>query len=539
MKKLYKIFAFLLVFAMLLGGCTPKATVEEPVVEEPTVEEPAEEKPVEEEPATEEPVVEPKEPQVLRVAGTTDVTTFDATETIGSYDTVPMLWVYETLVEVDPNSEIQPLLATSWEKIDDLSWTFKLRDDVYFIDGTQMNAEAVKFCLERASQSTRQQSYSGFIDHVDVVDEFTVTVFTKFAVGHILYVLGDPRNSIYSPTAFEKNGGAEGIVNNPVGSGPWKLEELVLGDHSYYVRNENYWGEKPAIDRIEWTIIPEEGTRLIALKNGEVDLIYNPAANEIENIKADDSLTMIISPRARTVFLGLNAESEQLADPNLRYAIQLAINTDEINDTILEGTQRYINLNGLFPPEVMTVTKPTLEAFNPEKAKEVLATTSYNGEPITFYAPKERYMRDSQVAEVIQAQLAAVGINVDLQILEFTSLTSTLANGDNVIALYGWGNAFLDPYVACDQLLNSTSVLNYYGFRDTEADEMMKTGAGVSDRAERLAIFQEVQRRAIEDSHSLLPLYYMNNMWASTAKLKGIWIKPSELVNIDLAYFED
>jgi ABC-type oligopeptide transport system substrate-binding subunit len=67
----------------------------------------------------------------------------------------------------------------------------------------------------------------------------------------------------------------------------------------------------------------------------------------------------------------------------------------------------------------------------------------------------------------------------------------------------------------------------------------MKTGAGVSDRAERLAIFQEVQRRAIEDSHSLLPLYYMNNMWASTAKLKGIWIKPSELVNIDLAYFED
>lgn len=477
-------------------------------------------------------------PTVVRVGSTTDVTTFDASDTIGSYDTVPMLWIYDTLLDLNENNEPVPSVATAWEQVGDTAWKFTLREDVYFTDGTQLDGEAVKFCLERASLSARQAAFSGFIDSVEVVDPFTVVIHTKYPYGAILKTLCDPRNSIYSPTAFAANGGVEGLATTPVGSGAWKLEEFVLGDHSTYVVNEDYWGERPAIERIEWHIVPEESTRLIALKNGELDLIYSPAANEIANIEADPALNMILSSRARTVYLGLNAKSGQLADPKLREAIQYAVDTDLIVETILEGTQRVTAGNGLYPPEILASTEAFC-AYDPEKAKALLAESSYNGEPITFYCPEDRYMRDAQVAEIIQSMLADVGITVNLQVMEFGSLTDILGAGENVMCLYGWGFSTMEPYTSTNQLLKSDSVLNYYGFDDKEADELMDKAVGLPDEAEANAIYQEIQRRAIARDHCILPLYYMNNMYASTAKLQGVWIMPNELVNFEKAYYAD
>lgn len=473
----------------------------------------------------------------VRVGSTTDVTTFDPSETIGSYDTVPMLWVYDTLLDLDQNNQPTASLATDWEQIADTQWQFNLRDDVYFTDGTQMTGEVVKFCLERASQSARSAAFSSFIDHVEVLDDFQIVIHTKYPYGATLMTLCDPRNSIYSMEAFEANGGAEGLANTPVGSGAWKLEDFVLGDHSTYVYNEDYWGEKPAITRIEWKIVPEESTRLVALQNGDLDLIYSPSANEIANIEANEDLQMIFSSRARTVYLGLNAKSEQLSDLNLRTAIALAIDTDLIVETILEGTQRTIDGNGLYPPEILTA-KRSITGYDPEAAKAALERSNYNGEAITFYCPEDRYMRDAQVGEVIQQMLNEVGITVDLQIVEFGTLTDLLGSGDNVMCLYGWGFSTMEPYTGMSQLLLSDSVLNYYGFDDPEADQMLNDAVAMSDLDAANELYEEVTWRAVEEEHCLVPLYYMNNMWACSADLNGVWIMPNELVNFENASFE-
>lgn len=473
----------------------------------------------------------------VRVGSTTDVTTFDPSETIGSYDTVPMLWVYDTLLDLNQENQPSPSLATDWEQISDTQWQFDLRDDVYFTDGTQMTGEVVKFCLERASLSARSAAFSGFIDHVEVVDDFRIIIHTKYPYGATLMTLCDPRNSIYSMEAFEANGGAEGLATTPVGSGAWKLEEFVLGDHSTYVYNENYWGEKPAITRIEWKIIPEESTRLVALQNGGLDLIYSPSANEISNIEASENMKMIFSSRARTVYLGLNAKSEQLSDVNLRTAIAMGIDTDLIVDTILEGTQRKIDGNGLYPPEILTAER-TFSGYAPEAAKAALAESDYNGEAITFYCPEDRYMRDAQVGEVIQQMLNEIGIAVDLQIVEFGTLTDLLGSGDNVMCLYGWGFSTMEPYTGMSQLLLSDSVLNYYGFDDPEADQMFSDAVAMSDLDAANELYEEITWRAVEEQHCIVPLYYMNNMWACSSDLNGVWIMPNELVNFDNASFE-
>ena len=477
------------------------------------------------------------EQKTLRIGMATDVMSFDMANYVASNDLVSGYWVYDTLVRFNENLEAEPCLAVSWEQLDETSWQFNLREGVTFIDGTPMNADAVKFCLERAANTARAESYSGFIDHVEVVDEYTLILHTKQPFAATLNNLSNPINCIFSPTAYEKNGGDQGLVNNPVGSGPYKCVEFVINDHSYYERNENYWGEMPAIERIEVSVIPEESTRLIALQQGEVDLIYAPSPNEFANIEADPNLQMIVSPRARNVYIGMNAKSEALQDENLRYAIQLAINPDEIVDSILEGQQRKINGNGLIPIEVCESPFEIGEGYNPEKAKEVLAQSNYNGEPIQFWAPENRYMRDSQVAQVIQQQLAEVGINAELEIIEFGTLTSSLGAGGNVMCLYGWGFTTMEPYTATNQLLASDSVFNYYGFEDTEADAMMDAAAGMTDPEEIAEIYSEISRRAIEDVHCILPLYYMNNSYASTSKLTGIWIMPNELIDVMNADF--
>lgn len=479
----------------------------------------------------------PAEKKVLRIGMATDVMSFDMANYVASNDLVSGYWVYDTLVKMDENLQEQPCLASSWEQLSETSWQFNLRDDVSFIDGTKMNGEAVKFCLERAAATARAASYSGFIAGIEVKDEYTIVLTTKQPYAAVLNNLANPINCIFSPTAYENNGGDEGLVNNPVGSGPYKCVEFVINDHSYYERNEDYWGEKPAIDRIEVSVIPEESTRLIALQQGEVDLIYAPSPNEFANIEADENLSMIVSPRARNVYIGINAKSEALQDANLRHAIQLAIDPDAIVDSILEGQQRKVDGNGLIPVEICKSPFTIGEGYNPEKAKELLAQSSYNGEPIQFWAPENRYMRDSQVAQVIQQQLAEVGINTSLEIVEFGTLTSSLGSGGNVLCLYGWGFTTMEPYTGTNQLLSSSSVFNYYGFEDPEADAMMEEAMGMTDPAKIAQVYSEISRRAIEDVHCILPLYFMNNSYASTANLTGIWIMPNELIDVMKADF--
>lgn len=488
----------------------------------------------------------PAEPEdtfkVLRIGMATDVMSFDLANYVASNDLVSGWWVYDTLVRFNEEGGFNPCLAESWEQTGDTQWKFNLRKDAYFTDGTQVNAEAVKFCLERASVTARAAAYAGFIAGVDVVDEFTIILNTKKPYAATLNNLSSPINCIFSPTAYNANGGKDNggdawMVNNPVGSGPYKLVDFVINDHSAYEINETYWGEKPAIDRIEVSVIPEESTRLIALQQGEVDLIYAPSPNEFTNIENDPNLTMIRSPRARTVYLGLNAASDALKDANLRYAIQLAIDPDTIIDTILEGSQRKIDGNGLLPVEVCKATARIEIGYNPEKAKEVLAQSSYKGEPIQFWSPENRYMRDSQVAQVIQQQLADVGINAALEIVEFGTLTSSLGAGGNVMCLYGWGFTTMEPFTGTNQLLSSGSVFNYYGFKDPESDALMEQASQMTDKDAMAQAYTEIQIKALIDNHCILPIYYMNNSYASTAKLTGIWIMPNELIDVVHADF--
>lgn len=526
MKKQWRVLASILALLMLLVGCSrggDENNTPTPDTSAPSASSPAEKTDA------------PSTKTTIRVGSTTDVTTFDPSETIGSYDTVPMLWVYDTLLDLDENNEPSPSVATKWEQLSDTQWQFDLRDDVYFTDGSQLTGEVVKFCLERASLSARSTAFSGFIESVDVKSDFQVVINTKYPYGAILKCLCDPRNSLYSQKAFEDSG-TDGLATSPVGSGAWKLEEFVLGDHSTYVSNDAYWGDKPAIERIEWKIIPEESTRLVALQNGQLDLIYSPSANEIANIEANPQLSMIFSSRARTVYLGLNAKSEQLSDPNLRKAIALAVDRDLIVETILEGTQRTIDGNGLYPPELVKA-KRTFSGYDPEAAKAALAESGYAGESITFYCPEDRYMRDAQVGEVVQQMLKEVGINVSLQIVEFGTLTDILGAGENVMCLYGWGFSTMEPYTGMSQLLKSDSVLNYYGFDDPAADQMFADAVAMSDVNEANTLYEEITWRAVEEQNCLVPLYYMNNMWACSADLEGVWIMPNELVNFEGAHY--
>jgi peptide/nickel transport system substrate-binding protein len=224
--------------------------------------------------ANEEPAnMEDEKPlQELVVAFGQDILTFDTHNYRATQDIIASGMVYETLVEFDQNHQIIPCLAESWEWISPNELKFNLRKDVKFHDGKEFNAECVKFSIERNNASSGT-SYSNFIDEVRIVDNYTVICYMETPFGPALSSLANPIVSIMSPEWVEEIG--DRIVQSANGTGPYILEEFSPGARAVFVKNPEYWGPEVSLERVEFRPIPETGTRVMALKSGEVDVIEN------------------------------------------------------------------------------------------------------------------------------------------------------------------------------------------------------------------------------------------------------------------------
>jgi peptide/nickel transport system substrate-binding protein len=438
--------------------------------------------------------------QEITVLQAVDFTTFDP-NTPGSQPNTNILHnVIETLVERDRTT---PLLAESWELLDDVTWQFKLREGVSFTNGEPFNAEAVKFSIERIMREENENSSgrSVFVDavqSVDVVDDLTVNIVTTRAFPSLIDIMIDaymlPPGAADTPEFSAKG----------IGTGAYMVESWTPGEALVLVRNPDYWGDEPYFERVSFRPVPEAAVRSTELRSGGADIITQVPIEEIAGLD-EPGLQVLRIPSVQSMRIHLNAGAPPFDDVRVRQAINYGIDRATILETLLEGAGQLMSSPtgpGIFG------YNPAIEPYpyDPEKARELLAEAGYaDGVDIRIQFTDGRYVRDRAIAEAITAQLAEVGIRLDANLSEFSQwleVFNTDGNGFMVVSQEDSVLTLMAPNFA-----SSSESFKRYGYANPEVDALIEQGLVTIDPAEREAIYQELNQVLHDDA----PWVYMWN----------------------------
>jgi peptide/nickel transport system substrate-binding protein len=353
--------------------------------------------------------------------------------------------VFDTLLWRDPKSlKPVPWLAQEFKNVDPLTWEFKLRPNAKFHDGTAVDAEAIKFALDRLAKEKigdkvtvprirRTMSY----DATEVVDGTTFRIKTSAPSAVLPDIL--TQYEIVSPAAYqdESADNLAKVSSKPVGSGPWKFVEWQKDQRIVLEVNPNWWGPPVAFERIIIRPIGETSTRILSLKNGEVDIIVNVPPDNVADVDKSDKARVSSVDGLRKIFVGMRVDKHPaLADKRVRQAINYALNFDAISRALLGGRGK--RMKTIFnPPHEPPDAKPY--PYDVNKAKSLLAEAGYpNGFSIDMNAPTGRYIKDKEIAQAIAQDLDKIGIKANLQVLEWSLYAGQklTKNGDGPAPLY-------------------------------------------------------------------------------------------------------
>ena len=474
---------------------------------------------------------------ILRYGVSIDLITFDMCNYRSTVDFMFGSLVFDTLVTLDKNMDFVPNLATSWEKIDDLTWIFNLREGVKFTDGTPFNAEAVKISLERAAITLKGKRFQGVISTVNILNDYKVEVKLKEPNAPFFQNLTMPTAAILSPTALEKYG--DDLFRNPVGTGFFKLEEWIPNTHVILTRNEDHWGGAAKLEKVIFTPIPSEASRVMAFKSGDLDVIENLPAHEVPVVQEDPNFKLMIVPQLRTVWVGFNCSDPILANQKVREAIAHAIDRRSIIEFTMENLAREANL-GLLPPEVMKTDPPLSLNYDPELSKKLLAEAGYkDGLKLQLWSPEGRYAKDVEIAQVVQGQLKEVGIDVEVRIMEYGSYFDAINRGEQQLFILGWQitknpDAF---FRACFHSANE-SVSNSVFYANPEVDRIIDETAKLGDEEEINKNYYDLNKIIIEDA-VVFPIYYTQMIYGINEKVEGFLGLPNETIDLSKTWIRD
>lgn len=372
----------------------------------------------------------PSEPSTLTIGFTAEPANLDFTTTDGAAIPEALLVnVYEGLVKIDQTTgEIVPLLAESWEISDDgRTYDFTLREGVTFSNGEEFTADDVKFSIERVQSDDWTISLKAGMDVVESVEVVSPT--------HVRVVLAQPSNSwlfrmttrigaMFDPT------GVDDLANQPVGTGPYVLEEWNRGDSLVLTANENYWGEPPAIETVTLRYFGDPSAATNALLTGDIDVIGTVQAPEsLDQIAGDDQLQIIEGTTNGEVTLSFNNESGPMSDIRVRQAVKHAIDHEALLETAWAG--RGFLIGSHVPPTDPWYEDLTgLYPYDPDRARDLLAEAGQEDLTLRFRIANLPYAVAS--AQVIASQLAEVEITAEIEPLEFPArwLEEVFTNAD-------------------------------------------------------------------------------------------------------------
>ncbi len=325
--------------------------------------------------------------------------------------------VYEPLVKVDQEGEIVPVLAESYEVGDDGTvYDFYLQDGVTFSNGDPFDAEAVAFSIERVQEDWTIGLAAGMdvVDDVEVVDDLHARVTLAEPSNRWLFDMTTRIGAMFSP------GGVEGLEEQAVGTGPYLVDDFVRGDRIEFVANDDYWGDSPAFDEVTFRYFDDPSALNNAMLAGDIDVVGTVQAPEgLSQFEDDERFTIIEGSTNGQIVLSFNHEREVFDDQRVRQAIRHAIDRDAVRDTAWGGYGELIG--SMVPPhdpwyEDLTDVHP----YDPEQAEALLEEAGATDLELDFRVPNLPYAVNA--AQTVQSHLASVGIDAEIEVLEFPAV---------------------------------------------------------------------------------------------------------------------
>ncbi|RZL25431.1 MAG: ABC transporter substrate-binding protein [Rhodococcus sp. (in: high G+C Gram-positive bacteria)] len=340
--------------------------------------------------------------------------------------------LYDRLTQIvngKNGSELAPMVATGWEfGPDGRSLTFKLRDDVTFSDGTLLDSAAVKASLERARNlpGSTVASYFSMVSDIETPDASTVTIRTNRPASDLPYVLSGVEGMLISPKAV----GNPDLDVQPVGSGPYVLDSLRVGDSVSYVRRDGYWDPSAQLpERITITGFADGNARMNALRSGQIDLAYAMPGDYTQASNLGRGFGFYSYPPSTAYVVNVNTNSATMARPEIRQAMNFAIDRDGINKSILHG-QCAPNPQAATPGQVGFLEDPPIRYdFDPERARQILATAGVTNLEIDMMSPA-RVSPVVEIATAVRSQLENIGIKVNYQEVDQAEMNTRFSQGD-------------------------------------------------------------------------------------------------------------
>ncbi len=463
----------------------------------------------------------------LRVALDSDIIGIDPHGASAGVDRNVYTSVYNALVTADPKLNIVPDLAESWTNPDDTSYVFKIRPNVKFHDGTACDAAAVKYnfdwILDPANASARRAELADVKD-VSVVDPLTVKITTKTPFAPFLAIIADRAGYIVSPDARKKFG--KDFTRNPVGTGPFRFVEWVKDDHATFKRNPDYFEpDLPLLDEVVYKPVPDATVRVTGLKAGDTDFLYRVDAKDIADVKGQPTLQIFEGPGVGYTGLWLQTATGPLANRDLREAIAWAID----REAILKAA--YFNVGevaqGPVPPSLFA-HDPAFKPFtrDPAKAKAALAKGGQpNGFKMVLKTPNESV--SSKVSQLAQAQLKEVGIDVEIQTLEFGALLKAGEQGQFDAMTLGWSGR-IDPDGNIQPIFHTAGTFNYGKYKG--ADALIDQARSTLDKEKRKALYRQIEKKVVQDDVAYVFTYFVPTIFPASKRVQAFDLNPDGLM---------
>ena len=414
--------------------------------------------------------------------------------------------IYDALLWRDAEGEFKPMLAKEWTQIDDLTWEFKLRDDVVFHNGEKFNAETVKYNFERAKNPDNAFKYMGRltrISDVEIVDDYTVRLHTSEVDAVLLARLV----TFYMvPQAYAEEVGKDKMAVEPVGTGPFKFENWIPDDRVELVVNEDYWGPKSDFTTLTFRPLPEQATRVAALKTGEVDVVEKIDPDNYNELSESPNVQVHVIDSANTLMIDFNQHTELGANEDFRLAIAHAVNPQEIISDLLSGFAEPLDrpMSNRVPMQPEELKR---KPYDVNKAKEYLAAAGYpDGLTMDLDVSSGLSIMDKEIAIVVAEQLKEVGINANVIANEAGVFYDKLDN-HTVTPMFidGAANSWLDPDIFVNGFYNGGAT----SFCDIEElNEMIRLGASSADPAVRAVHYKDMYYFMVEHAIAIPILQY-------------------------------
>ena len=444
--------------------------------------------------------------------------------------------VTESLLRFDDDNKEEPVLLTDFPSVSDdgLTYSFELKQGVHFTNGTELTSKDVKFTFERMftpSTAAKSTAYFNMIQGAqdmlagsatelsgfEIVDDYHFNITLEYPFAPFVKNIGTSYADIFPEDACTAAGENWGLGTDLIGTGPYKIEENDDTTQVVLVKNEDYHGGEVNLDELQFIFYDDDQTKLIAYENGDIDLA-DLNASLLSQYQANYADEITAYYPLGTAVISMNLNDQYLSDVNVRKAISLAINREELVDAVLNGAgipaTSYLN-NGI-PGHDDSLS---VYEYNPEKAKELLAEAGYaDGITIT----SEVRQSDQAVYSAIQGYLAEVGINMELDVVDNATYNSDRTAGKIPLTGMTWNALYPDgDFQMYNYFYSSKSDAQGVFYHNDEFDKLLDDARKSTDEDARAEMYKEADKILSQDDYACIPLYYPQSQFIAKPYVKN------------------